>query len=140
MKKMITAILAISVPVLLMAAETEIEVPGAVTELIGGTVDKFVTGTFVMSTGFVAAVQIIKKIMEKFRVEIGGVKSQLLTVAIGITYAVIDTGVWQDGNISSADIVSMTQAAIAVVSGVFGYKLLWKQPSACVKPLEKQEK
>ncbi|MCK9154689.1 MAG: hypothetical protein M0P12_01095 [Paludibacteraceae bacterium] len=125
-------------PFVVFAEQIQVEIPEAVTDLIGGTVDKFISGTFVMSTVFVAAVQIIKKVMEKFSVEINGIKSQILTVIIGILYSLIETGVWQDGIISNADIVTMSQAALAVISGVFGYKLLWRKPGADVTVSEKK--
>lgn len=128
----VALIFGIFIPVLACLAQTNVEVPEEVSNVLGKTVENFISGTFVLSTGFVAAVQIIKKVMEKFNVEVAGVKSKVLAVLIAIVYAVVSTGVWEDGSLTNQDIVILIQAGIAAFSGVFGYKLLWKQPSASI--------
>lgn len=126
----------ILLPIILLGEEV-VEIPDVVTDTLTTTVENFLPKTFTMSAIFVATVQILKKVLASFKIDVSGLKSQWLAILIAVLYVLVNLNVWNDGVISSEDIVLIIQAIISSVGGIFSYKLLWRKPNTDeVKPSE----
>lgn len=124
----------LAMPVLIFAAE-EIAVPAEVSDTLTTTVQNFMTKTATLSTILVAIVQSLKKILAGLNIDISGIKSQAIAIAITVVYVLVNLNVWDDGTLSQADVVLMVQSAISAISGIYGYKLLWRNKEE-IKPEE----
>ena len=106
----------------------EVQVPDVVSDVLKDASSSLIPGTIALSSVFVAAVQSLKVIFSRLHVDISGKKSGALAVAVAVLYALFNIDVWQDGSLSSQDVILMVQSAVSAVAGIYGYKLLWRKP------------
>jgi len=130
----------ICLPIFLIAEE--IVVPKEVTDTVEQTVGSFVTKTWILSSGVMAGIQLLKKILLSFQITISGIKSQALAIGLSVLYVLINLNVWEDGTINSADLILMIEGIASAIGGIYGYKLLWrkKEEVPAPKPVIESEK
>ena len=126
MGKLFTAVPFILAPFLALAGD--VQVPDIVSDLINDASSAIIPETIALSSVFVAIVQSLKVVFLHLHVDISGKKSGALAVAVAVLYALFNLEVWQDGLISSQDVILVFQSAVSAVAGIYGYKLLWRKP------------
>lgn len=126
MKKMDWLLFMLVLPVICFAEEA-LEVPQVVTDSVSSLVQNAVPQTIVLSGIFVTIVQALKKVLGQFKIDVSGIKSQALAIAVAVIYVLLNLNVWDDGNLSQKDIVLIIEAVVSTVGGIFGYKLLWRK-------------
>jgi len=117
----------------------DVQVPSVVTDTINDALTNFGPKTFALSSAMVAIVQTIKVALAKFQIDISGIKSKILAITVAVIYVLINLNVWADGSISQADIVLIIQSVISAVSGIYGYKLLWRKTEVCEEQIQEQK-
>lgn len=123
-------------PIFLIAED--IVVPKEVTDTVEQTVGAFVTKTWILSSGVMAAIQVIKKILLSFQVSVSGIKSQALAIFLSVLYVLFNLNIWEDGKISPDDWILMFEGIVSAIGGIYGYKLLWRKKEEI--PLSDKEK
>lgn len=126
MKKMDWLLFMLVLPVICFAEEV-LEVPQVVTDSVSSLVQNAVPQTVILSTVFVTIVQALKKVLGQFKIDVSGIKSQALAIAVAVIYVLLNLNVWDDGSLSQKDIVLIIEAVVSTVGGIFGYKLLWRK-------------
>lgn len=135
--KFLAGICLFALPCMLLAQE--IALPQEATDTIDSLVKNAVPNTIMLSSIFVLIVQILKKVLLTVKIDISGIKSQIVAVLVAVLYVLISTNVWEDGSLSQKDIVTVIEAVISTIAGIFGYKLLWKTPTSLPEDIEKED-
>lgn len=138
MKKIVSMLAFLLAPLAIFAA-TQFEVPAEAKDALDTIVNNTAPNVIVLSGVIVTVVQVLKKLLATFKIEISGIKSQLLALGIAVAYAVFNLTVWDDGQLSKQDIVTIIEAVVSAVGGIYGYKILWRTPSTTETNTEKKE-
>ena len=123
----------------LSATLQTLEIPKEASDSVDAVVNHLMPNTIVLSGTIVTVVQVLKKVMASLRVEISGIKSQVLAVFLATLYAALSVDAWNTGEISSQDVVIIIQSVISAIGGIYSYKILWKLPAVSVDQKEKGE-
>lgn len=130
MKNMLMFIFSsLAITLFAQTVEVPVEVSGAIDDLVNNTVPS----TLVLSGVIVTVVQVLKKILASFKLEVSGIKSQALAVLLAVAYASFNIDVWDDGVLSQKDVIVIIQSVISALGGIYGYKLLWRAPASAPK-------
>lgn len=127
MKKIVSLFL-ILLPLFAFCQES-VEVPQVINDTLSDSLTKFVPNTIMLSSVFVTIVQVLKKSLSQFKIDISGLKSQALTLAVAVIYVLINLDVWEDGSLTHQDIQMIIESVVSAIAGIFGYKLLWRKPN-----------
>jgi len=128
-----TVAMAAGLPLALLAASVdglrEVCVPDMATGALSALIGRYAAGTVVLSSATMLVVQAAKKLLAFLPATFpGGGNAKWLVGCTVLLAAVIEAA--SDGQLTSADWGSLAQAVIAGVAAYFGYKPLFKQPSA----------